>query len=80
MLMGVDMNLAPKGWHAMLGLGSLMCLIFGHLYFGPFRKMKAALAAEDLPSAGLQLAKIHPLVLLNFGLGWLAVGSVIIWR
>ncbi|NBY68899.1 MAG: hypothetical protein EBQ58_08775 [Betaproteobacteria bacterium] len=80
MLMGVDMKLAPKGWHAMLGLGSLMCLIFGHLYFGPFRKMKAALAAEDLPSAGLQLAKIHPLVLLNFGLGWLALGSVIIWR
>jgi uncharacterized membrane protein len=80
MLMGVDMRMAPKGWHAMLGLGLLMCLIFGHLYFGPFRKLKLALANTDLPGAGAQLAKIHRLVLINFGLSWLAVGSVVIWR
>ena len=80
MLMGVDMKLAPKGWHAMIGLGSLMCLIFGHLYFGPFRKMKNALLIDDLSAAGAQLAKIHPLVLSNFALGWLAVGAVVIWR
>lgn len=80
MLMGVDMKLAPKGWHVMIGIGSIMCLVFGHLYFGPFRKMKAALSAGDLPLAGAQLTKIHPLVLLNFSLGWLAIGAVVIWR
>jgi uncharacterized membrane protein len=80
MLMGVDMRLAPKGWHAMLGIGLLMCLIFGHLYFGPFRKLKLALGQNDLPSGGAQLAKVHRLVLINFGLSWLAVGSVVIWR
>ena len=80
MLVGVDMKLAPKGWHAMLGIGALMCLIFGHIYAGPFRKMKLALALADLPSAASQLAKIHPLMILNFALGWLAVGAVIIWR
>ena len=80
MLMGVDMAMAPKGWHVMIGLGSLMCLIFGHLYFGPFRKMKAALLQDELPTAATQLAKIHPLVLLNFSLGWLAVAAVVIWR
>jgi uncharacterized membrane protein len=80
MLMGVDMALAPKGWHVMIGLGSLMCLIFGHLFFGPFSKMKAALSAGDLAAAAPQLAKIHPLVLLNFSLGWLAIGAVVIWR
>ena len=80
MLMGVDMKLAPKGWHAMIGLGSLKCLIFGHLYFGPFRKMKNALLIDDLSAAGAQLAKIHPLVLSNFALGWLAVGAVVMWR
>jgi len=80
MLMGVDMALAPRGWHVMIGLGSLMCLIFGHLFFGPFRKMKAALAAGELPAAGAQLAKIHPLVLINFSLGWVAIGAVVIWR
>ena len=80
MLMGVDMRLAPKGWHAMLGVGVLMCLIFGHLYFGPFRKLKLTLANEDLPGAGAQLTKIHRLVLINFGLSWVAVGAVVIWR
>ena len=80
MLMGVDMALAPKGWHVMIGVGSLMCLIFGHLYFGPFRKMKVALSAGDMSEAATQLARIHPLVLLNFSLGWLAVGAVVIWR
>lgn len=80
MLMGVDMALAPKGWHVMIGVGSLMCLIFGHLYFGPFRKMRAALSTGDLSGAATQLARIHPLVLLNFSLGWLAVGAVVIWR
>ena len=80
MLVGVDMKLAPKGWHAMLGIGTLMCLIFGHIYAVPFRKMKLALAQEDLPSAASQLAKIHPLMILNFALGWLAVGAVVIWR
>ena len=80
MLMGVDMKLAPKGWHAMLGIGTLMCLIFGHLYAGPFRKMKLALGQDNLPEAASQLAKIHPLMILNFALGWLAVGAVVIWR
>jgi uncharacterized membrane protein len=80
MLMGVDMALAPKGWHVMIGVGSLMCLIFGHLYFGPFTKMKAALSAGDLGLAAKQLATIHPLVLINFSLGWVAIGAVVIWR
>jgi uncharacterized membrane protein len=80
MLIGVDMKLAPKGWHVMLGLGTLMCLIFGHLYFGPFRKMNRGMAENDLAAAGIQLNKIHPLVLANFVLGWLAIGAVVIWR
>ena len=80
MLVDVDMKLAPKGWHAMLGIGLLMCLIFGHIYAGPFRKLKGALSQSDLPLAASQLAKIHPLMLLNFALGWLAVAAVLIWR
>jgi uncharacterized membrane protein len=80
MLVGVDMKLAPKGWHAMLGIGTLMCLIFGHIYAVPFRKMKWALTQSDLPAAAAQVAKIHPLMILNFALGWLAVGAVVIWR
>ena len=80
MLSGADMKLTPKGWHAMSGIGLLMCLIFAHIWFAPFRRLKNAVHAADWPAAGKALGQIHPLVLTNFGLGWLAVAAVIIWR
>jgi uncharacterized membrane protein len=80
MLSMADMKLAPTGWHAMSGLGLLMCLIFAHIWFAPFRRLKAAVAISDWPAAGKALGQIHPLVLTNFVLGWLAVLAVIVWR
>lgn len=80
MLAGADLKLAPKGWHAMSGIGLLMCLIFAHIWFAPFRRLKTAVQAADWPVAGKALQQIHPLVLVNFALGWLAVAAVIIWR
>ncbi len=80
MLSVTNMALAPKGWHAMSGLGILMCLIFAHIWFAPFRRLKAAIAAADWPGAARALGQIHPLVLTNFALGWLAVAAVVIWR
>ncbi len=80
MLAGVDMHLAPKGWHVMLGLGLLMCAIFGHLYFVPFRRLQRWVLMADWPAAAKQLAQIHTLILTNFALGWLAVAAVVIWR
>ena len=80
MLSMTDMKLAPKGWHAMSGLGLLMCLIFAHIWFAPFRKLKAAVLAADWPAAGKALGQIHLLVVTNFVLGWLAVLAVVVWR
>ncbi|WP_295504516.1 CopD family protein [Limnohabitans sp. Rim8] len=80
MLSMADMKLAPKGWHAMSGLGLVMCLIFAHIWFAPFRRLKAAVTNTDWPAAGKALGQIHPLVLTNFALGWLAVLAVIVWR
>lgn len=80
MLAMTDMKLAPKGWHAMSGLGLVMCLVFAHIWFAPFRRLKTALAASDWPAAGKALGQIHPWVLTNFGLGWLAVLAVVVWR
>ena len=80
MLSITDMKLAPKGWHAMSGLGLLMCLVFAHLWFAPFRRLKSAVKFSDWPAAGKALGQIHPLVLTNFALGWLAVVAVIVWR
>jgi uncharacterized membrane protein len=80
MLAMTDMQLAPRGWHTMSGLGVLMCFIFAHIWFAPFRRLKAAVASEDWPTAGHALGQIHPLVLTNFALGWLAVLAVVVWR
>ena len=80
MLSIADMKLAPTGWHAMSALGLLMCLIFAHIWFAPFRRLKAAVATSDWPAAGKALGQIHPLVLTNFALGWLAVLAVTVWR
>ena len=80
MFTSADMQVAPRGWHAMAGLGSLMCLIFAHLYFAPFRRLQRAVAAHDWPAGAKAMAQIHPLVLTNFVLGWTAVLAVQVWR
>ena len=80
MFAGVDMKIAPKGWHVMLGLGFVMFAIFGHLYFVPFRRLQRSTTMADWPAAAKHLAQIHVLVVTNFVLGWLAVAAVVIWR
>ena len=37
--------------HIMQGLGILMILLFLHLFFAPFRRMKQAIAAQDFKEA-----------------------------
>ena len=67
---------APIGVHLMVGIGITMILIFGHLFFGPFRRMKAAVAAETWPQAAAQLGTIRVLVLTNMVLGLVAIIAV----
>ncbi|HVA35369.1 MAG TPA: CopD family protein, partial [Stellaceae bacterium] len=49
----------------MMGLGILMMLVFGHLYFGPWRRFQRALDAGDLPVAAAQLTQIRYIVTFN---------------
>lgn len=67
---------APLGWHLMSGIGLLMSLIFGHIYFVPYRRLQAAVAAADWPAAGRQAGQITTLVIANFWLGWLAIAAI----
>ncbi len=76
----VGMKAAPLGWHLMLGLGLLMVAIFGHLFFGPYRALRRAVAQADWPLAGRQLARMHPWVWTNCLLGWVAVAAVMLLR
>lgn len=80
MLMAVGMKTAPIGWHVMLGIGLLMFALFGHVYFGPFKRLKLAITASDWPEAGRRLGQIQAIVKTNFVLGWLAIAAVFFLR
>ena len=59
--------------HAMVGLGIIMMLIFGHLYFAPYGRFRRAVAAGDWPAAAAQLNQIRVIVMVNLSLGVLVV-------
>lgn len=59
--------------HLMLVLGIVMMLLFFHVYFGPFRRLKQAVAAEDWAAGGKKLAQIRVLVGINLVLGLVTV-------
>ena len=77
MLLGVGMKNAPVGWHLMLGIGLLMFALFGHLYFGPFRRLKQAVSASDWPEGGRRVGQIATLAMVILTLGTVAIGAVI---
>lgn len=79
MLMVTGMKAAPPGWHAMLALGLLMMLVFGHIYFAPFRRLKLAVAQGDWAEAARRARQLALLVKINLGLGWLAIAAVVLW-
>lgn len=80
LLLALPAAQAPRGWHAMAGLGVLMMLVFGHIFFAPWRRAQRAVAAQDWPEGGRRMNQIAALVKLNFALGWLAIAAVLLWR
>ena len=59
--------------HTMLGLGVLMMLIFFHVFFAPYQRLKRAVAAQDWPTGGKALNQIRVLIAINLTLGLLTV-------
>jgi len=55
--------------HLMAGLGTLMILLFLHVFFAPYRRMKQALVANDFPEAGRRLSQIRMIIGTNLTLG-----------
>lgn len=55
--------------HLMLGLGLVMMALFMHVFFAPFKRLKRALANNDLEEGGRNLAQIRKLVGINLALG-----------
>lgn len=73
---GVIIGYYPEGFkglgmhiNLMMVLGIIMMLIFFHVYFAPFRRLKKAVAAEDWPTGGKALTQIRHLVGVNMIIG-----------
>ena len=59
--------------HLMFGLGLVMMLIFMHVFFAPYKRLKTAVAAEDWPTGGKALSQIRTLVGVNTVIGFLTI-------
>lgn len=57
----------------MIGLGSLMMLLFIHVFFGPFRRLQHANIESDWKSGGAELNQIRLLIKINLILGLLVI-------
>jgi len=55
--------------HIMHGAGLLMVMLYMHVFFAPYRKLRLAVIAEDYPLGAQQLAKIRKIIALNLTLG-----------
>lgn len=69
----VGWDSAPAHWYAMLLLGVAMMLIFAHVYFAPFSRLRQAVAATDWPKASAALNQIRQMVGINLALGLLTI-------
>ncbi|MFT5503992.1 MAG: putative membrane protein [Gammaproteobacteria bacterium] len=63
----------PMHISVMMMTGIIMMLIFLHMFFGPYRRLKLAVAAEDWPTGGSKLAQIRVLVGINTIIGLLTI-------
>lgn len=77
LVFGVYGGLGAVGWqvHLMQATGWLMIVLFGLLFFGPWRALRAALDAGDLPRAGAALNRIRQIVGANLLLGLVTVAA-----
>jgi uncharacterized membrane protein len=64
---------APLFVHIMYGLGVVMMLIFMHVFFAPYRRLRLAVTIENWPEGGRNLGMIRKLVGINTLLGVITV-------
>ncbi|MEJ1958253.1 MAG: hypothetical protein WDM70_01355 [Nitrosomonadales bacterium] len=74
------MAVMPLFIHLMLTSGIVMILIFGHVYFGCYRRFKRLVEENEWQQAAAVLATIRKLIAVNLVLGLLTVAVAIIGR
>lgn len=64
---------APRYIHTMNGLGIVMILIYLHVFFAPYKRLKQAVKNENWPEGGKKLNQIRMLVGTNTVLGLIVI-------
>jgi uncharacterized membrane protein len=59
--------------HIMHGGGIVMVLIYLHVFFAPYRRLRQAVIIQDYPQAGAQLNQIRKMVGINILIGLLVI-------
>lgn len=80
MLMKLGGAAAPHYALAMLALGVAMMLIFAHVFFAPYKKLKRAVGEQDWKAGGAALGQIRRLIGINLSLGLLTIAVVFVGR
>lgn len=68
-----SMASTPLYVHIMNGLGIVMILIYLHVYFAPFKRLKEAVIKQDWPEGGRNLNIIRKMVGLNTAIGLITI-------
>lgn len=64
---------SPLYVHIMNGIGIIMILIYMHVFFAPYRRLKQAVADQNWPVGAKKLAQIRILVGINMTLGLVVI-------
>lgn len=66
-------RLTPLYIHWMQALGIVMILIYMHVYFAPFQRLKRAVNTQNWQEGGKQLGQIRRMIGINLALGLLVI-------
>jgi len=66
--------------HLMLAVGLVMMLLYLHIRFAPFKRMRAAVMASDWAAAAASLDSVRKMVAINLVLGFLTIAIATIGR
>ena len=80
MLMKISGAGMPHYALAMLVLGVVMMLIFAHVFFAPYKKLKRAVAEQNWKAGGAALGQIRMLIGINLSIGLLTIAVVFLGR
>lgn len=59
--------------HIMLAIGLIMMLLFAHVFFAPYKRLRRNVEAQHWEDAGKALAQIRQLIALNTILGFIVI-------